>query len=161
MMTQQEALSLFEYRDGNLYWKVQPANCVQAGSKAGVVRKGNGYVQIRYKRRSLMAHRIVFLMHHGYLPPFIDHINGNPQDNRIVNLREATSSQNTHNSKLLGNNTSGVKGVDWQRSVSKWRARVQANGKRVTIGFFETLEEARQAVVAAREQYHGDFARHI
>jgi len=63
---------------------------------------------------------LIFLYHHGYLPKFVDHIDGNKKNNRIENLREATKSQNAMNQKVSTRNTSGIKGVMWHKRDKKW-----------------------------------------
>jgi hypothetical protein len=88
----------------------------------------------------------------------VDHINGIPTDNRICNLRLADNHQNQYNQKLHRDNTSGVKGVC--KVYGKWNARISVAGKRKSLGQFETIEEAASAIMAAREQFHGEFCRH-
>ena len=87
---------LFEYRDGNLYWKFSPSpiNKVKVGDKAGCLSKG--YVKIQYDYKSLKAHRIIWEMFNGKIPTglTIDHINNNREDNRIENLQLLTNKQN-------------------------------------------------------------------
>ncbi len=140
---------LFEYRDGDLYWKP---------SKAGTI-DGSGYVQTGIRGKYFKNHRIIFLMHHGYLPDVIDHVDGNRQNNRIENLREATRSENCYNSRIGSNNTSGAKGVSWVARFNKWRARLYANKTMIHIGYFDSFEKAEQAVIDARLKHHKQFAR--
>lgn len=90
----------------------------------------------------------------------LDHVNGNRKDNRIANLRKATRAQNSSNSKLPHNNTSGFKGVAWHKTNQKWQGYVGFANKRHHVGFFDTPEEADVAVREARETLHGAFARH-
>ncbi len=160
MITQNRLHELFFYKDGWLYRKVS-RGCAKQGTRVGslLVDKqrryrcdvdGNGYY----------LHRLIFLYHHGYLPERIDHINGNPEDNRIENLREATQSQNMMNSKLYCTNTSGVKGVCYDKVTKTWMAYVGINYKRVWLGRHKTFEEAKQAVLKAREKHHKEFAKH-
>ena len=89
-----------------------------------------------------------------------DHINGNGLDNRRSNLRPATASQNNCNARLSSRNSSGVKGVTWHVGVRKWQAAVRLAGKTHYVGIFDSLDDAAQAVAAAREQIHGPFANH-
>jgi hypothetical protein len=79
------AQELFENIDGSLYWKSNYRKS-RIGKKAGVPHS-KGYVQVTYKTKLYMEHRIVFLMHYGYVPQLIDHINGNKADNKILNLQ--------------------------------------------------------------------------
>ena len=99
-------------------------------------------------------------MHKGYLPKTIDHINGDKLDNRIENLRAATVGQNQHNRKTNANNTSGYKGVSWNKGCNKWLSQIKLEGKRIHLGYFDNLEEAAEVVRKAREELHGDFAHH-
>lgn len=108
MITQNRILELFEYRDGGLFWKVKPAKQIAVGSKAGC-KNSHGYCVVRADGVLYGAHRIIFLMHHGYLPDYIDHADGNRLNNSIDNLREATASENCYNKSAQSNNTSGEK----------------------------------------------------
>jgi hypothetical protein len=89
----------------------------------------------------------------------IDHINGDPLDNRWSNLREATQSQNNWNTRLSRNNTSGYKGVSWHKGERKWDATIMAYGKSHFLGRFKTKEEARDAYIDASKKLHGEFSR--
>jgi len=155
---------LFEYdkETGNLIWKIKPSskgNRVKVGDIAGTV-KSHGYLCVGINYNSYRAHRLIFLMHKGYLPKTIDHINGDRLDNRIENLRAVTASQNQHNRKTNANNTSGYKGVGWIKTKKKWRARITLEGKKIHLGYFDNVEEAAEVVRKAREELHGVFANH-
>lgn len=89
----------------------------------------------------------------------VDHKNGDGIDNRRCNLRLATLSQNRQNAKLRKDNCVGSKGVHFDKQHRKYRARIQANNKRIEIGLFRTVEEARKAYEQSAKQYHGEFAR--
>jgi hypothetical protein len=141
----------FYYKDGSLYR-------IKTGKIAGTVRK-DGYVQIKLNYKFYLAHRLIYLFHFNELPKFIDHIDGNPQNNRIENLREVNKSQNGQNAKKWKNNTSGVKGVDFVKKRNKWRVRIQFNGVAKHIGLFDDLELAELASQEARDKYHGQYAR--
>lgn len=162
MITQELVRNLFDYKDGNLFRK-QSVPKAKAGTKAGVLMtdKTTGYT--RYKvginNKEYYVHRIIFLYHHGYLPKIIDHINGDASDNRIENLRPANQSQNLSNAKLSTANTSGIKGVYWDKKLKKWRAKVMLNYKSICIGSYATLEEAAKAVTIKRKELHKEFAR--
>ena len=162
MITQKRLHDLFEYReDGNLIRKVRVASNAKVGDIAGSPNdRGYWLVNIEYER--CKVHRLIFLYHHGYLTPGmdIDHIDGNPGNNRIENLREVTHTQNIQNSKINSRNTSGVKGVYWDKQRSKWRAGIRVEGKKTDLGSYNTLKEAEAAVKGAREKYHGEYARH-
>jgi hypothetical protein len=88
----------------------------------------------------------VFLWHHGWLPEQIDHIDRDPKNNRIENLRPATPYENRMNQGLRKTNKVGVTGVCWHKSSKKWQARKHIAGKRVDLGRFDSLEDAIKAV---------------
>ncbi len=156
--TQEQVKSLFNYKDGDLYWKKSlTKNHFELNKKAGSLR-GNKYLRVFINKKSYANHRIIFLYHYGYLPKFIDHIDNNKLNNKIENLREATVQQNNCNTKLRKDNTSGIKGV--HKVQKKWLVRVQINNKRKIIGRFDDLELAELVAIEARNKYHKEFARH-
>lgn len=156
MITQEEALYYFEYQNGKVYWKVGKKGA-RKKQEAGTLTP-LGYRQVMCNGVFILVHRLVYLMHHGYLPKEIDHINGKRDDNRIENLRATTRSQNMWNRKLNKNNTSGIKGVT--KLKDKWAARVCTNSKLKHIGVFDTIEEAKKAVEEYRTEHHKEYARH-
>lgn len=159
MITQADALELFEYRDGSLYWKSSPNNNVPVGSVVGCPNK-TGAVRTNIRGKWYLVHRIIFLMFYGYAPQCIDHINRDRSDNHIENLREATLSQNQYNRVAQRNNTSGIKNVSWNVAMKKWGVSLQVNKKLMRFGFFEDLELASLVAVEAREKYHKLFVNH-
>lgn len=89
----------------------------------------------------------------------VDHINGNPLDNRKCNLRVCTFEENQRNRTTLNkNNTSGYRGVSWDRFRKKWVAQLSLKYKHVYLGRFSDIEDARKAVKLAIVEKHGDFA---
>ena len=152
--------SLFDYRDGVLYWKQDCGNKSKAGTAAGYLCKSSGYQMVGINRKQYLAHRIVFAWHNGYMPTEIDHIDGNPLNNAIENLRESSREANMQNTKLRSDNKSGVKGVMWHKTNKKWAAVVKCNGKINHIGYFADLETAAEAVRVARLNLHKEYANH-
>jgi len=148
---------LFEYLDGTLVWKVTNSNRAKAGTIAGT-EKEHGYRSLRINRKPFHVHRIIFLWHHGYLPNVVDHIDGNPRNNCIENLREATFKQNQGN-RRKSDRGSTPKGVDWKPRTGKWQARITINGKQKYLGVFATAEDAHAAYTKAAGEYFGVFAR--
>ena len=157
-LTQTQVLEMFSYADGKLYWRKKTSKKTVVGSEAGTTRKNDGYRQIMINYCVYRTHRLVYLYHYGLVPEIIDHMNQNPADNRIENLRSATRAENAYNCKLRPDNTSGVKGVTWCKNKLKWVARLYANRRCVNLGRFANMQDAISAVMAARIQYHGAFA---
>ena len=89
----------------------------------------------------------------------VDHEDGNGLNNQRSNLRSATRAENQWNVRLRRDNTSGVKGVTWDRQAGKWLVRIRVNGKRINLGHFGDLDDAAAAYAEAALVYHGDFAR--
>ena len=159
IITQEYLHSIFNYRDGILYWKIKPSNAVNIGDVAGCLDKNNYFrVTIFYKLYGV--HRIIFFMHNNYLPKIIDHIDGNPKNNNINNLREANNCSNMWNSKLHSRNTSKYKNVIFRKERNKWTCRFKVNGKNIMRGAFNTAEEANLYAINLRNELHGEFANH-
>jgi len=89
----------------------------------------------------------------------VDHENGDGLDNRRSNLRVATKDQNQQNVRCKSNNTSGFKGISWDRNARKWGARLEVSKRRIYLGLFEDAEDAARAYDAAALEHHGEFAR--
>ena len=122
--------------------------------------KEGGYVVIRVNFQLYRAHRLAWFYTHGEWPlGEIDHINGDPSDNRIANLRLATSSNQRMNARRRSDNTSGTKGVWFDKRRGQWIAEIRANGKKHHVGQFATLLEAKGARIGAAVRLHGVFAR--
>jgi hypothetical protein len=150
---------IYEYRDGSLFWKVANSNVVKIGDRAGYITK-HGYRKVMMNGRQLYEHRVIFFMHNGYMPKEIDHIDGNKLNNKIENLREVTHSQNAMNVKKFVTNTSGVKGVCWDKARKKWMVRISVNNKCINIGRYDDLELAELVAIEARDKYHNQYAKY-
>lgn len=127
-----------------------------AGSKGA-----NGYMQIKVAGKVYYQHRLAWYLHFGYWPENqIDHINGVKTDNRISNLRLATNKQNAQNTGLRRDNTSGVRGVYYEKGrKSPWKARIKIDGKFKFLGYFVTKGEAETAYQTAAEEHFAAFKR--
>lgn len=127
-----------------------------AGKPAGYA-DARGYVQVAIERKLYLAHRVIWKMAHGTDPPkFIDHRDGNPSNNRLENLRAADHAENMAN-------RGRIKGKELPRSIFKMRdgfqVKLSARKKRIHVGTFATLDEAREAQRVALVEYFGTFAR--
>lgn len=157
--------SLFEYKDGELYWKVSKGTA-KAGAKAGTKKpygtnNADIYEFVTVDGKEYPAHRLIFEMFHGYAPEFVDHIDRNPLNNKIENLRAASKSENLCNRGATSLNTSGFKGVHFDKQKNKWAAEIVKEGKRTRLGFFSTAEEASAAYEAGSKAIHGEFSPFI
>jgi hypothetical protein len=152
-----EALS-YDPETGDFHWIRPSATNVFPGDLAG--NRSHGYWVIRVDIHQYAAHRLAWLYVHGRWPAaFIDHINGDPGDNRLANLREATNAQNTRNSGRRSNNTSGYKGVTWNRAARKWAAQIRDGKRYLHLGTYTDPAEAHAAYCRAAAELHGEFAR--
>ena len=143
--------------NGGLLWKRNGSGKVKKGARAGWEDKE--YRRIKVMRRTYLEHRLVFLLHHGFLPECIDHINCNPMDNRIENLRAASTAENMRNARKLQTTASGVKGVTLHAPTKKWKVRITVDSKQLYFGLFEDIELAELVATEARLLHHGSFAR--
>lgn len=162
--SQTEINAALHYEEGVLTWKSRDVPRVDtqfAGKVAGCERV-DGYIGVAWKERRILAHRLIWIMHNGAIPDslFVDHINRVRKDNRIENLRLCSVSENACNSKLRSDNTSKVKGINWDTQRNKWRARVAFKGKTFNAGFYNDLNDAADAIRIKREQIHKEFAAH-
>lgn len=157
MITQELLQRLFEYKEGNLIRKVKTGTTTQVGDIAGTILN-TGYRSICVKGKQQLAHRLIFLYHHGYLPKYIDHINNDRLDNRIENLRECTNQQNGFNSNR-GRGKSRYKGVAWSKGSRKWRAYINNHYKQLHLGLFTCEHEAAKAYNKKARELYGEFAK--
>lgn len=170
MPTQAELLELLRYEpeSGNLYWRARPRErfkhvqqwhywnetyadkpafeIITRGYKAGTL----------FKRRYL-AHRIIHKMMFGTDAETIDHVNGDPSDNRLTNLRSVPHIENCHNQKRRNTNLSGCTGVCWvnhARRQSNWLAFIKVSGKLIYLGYHEEYDDAVAARKAGERKYN-------
>lgn len=147
MISKDDISRIFVYENGGLFRR--------SNLKRGYKRP-DGYIYTRILGKSYPEHRLVFLLHNDFLPEQVDHINGNRSDNRIENLRQATHAQNCMNRKPMSKNS---KGCYWQAKRKKWIAQIGYEGKRITIGYFDTEQEAAFAYAKKSKELHGDYSR--
>lgn len=155
-VTAERLRELLDYNPATGVFKWKPtAQKRTKGLVAGSKHRG-WYWIIAIDKRQYLAHRLAWLYVHGRWPlDQIDHVNGIRFDNRIANLREATTIQNRQNRKPK---VAGLKGV-W-KYYNRWRARIYANGKCIWLGTFSTQEAASAAYREAAIKHHGEFARY-
>jgi len=157
---------LHEYFDynpetGKVTWKKRThpnAKRIKIGGETGSPST-YGYLYIHIFGVSYMAHRLIWKWMTGKEPwDEIDHIDCNVSNNTWVNLREATSTQNSQNIRIKATNTHGNKGIT-QLPSGSWRAMIGINYKRISIGVYKTKEEALKARIEYAEKVGKEFAR--
>lgn len=161
----------YDESTGNLIWKSRtPRNGVAfnsrcagkvAGCKSTAKKRvgARGPVMVLVNYHHTTAHRIIWEMHYGPVPEglTIDHIDRDPHNNRLSNLRLATYEENNRNRGSFRHNKSGVKGVFWEKDRSLWKAVIYKSGKLILIGRFRDIEEARMARETAEIKYFGEY----
>lgn len=131
------------------------------GTIAGGV-SSSGYHSVWILGKTYQAHRLAFLYVTGNFPAqVVDHIDGNKLNNIWTNLRMCSQVENTYNRKLNKDNTSGTKGVYFNKARQKWVVQVRGQGKSGYLGLYDSLELANLVATEARELYHGAYARHL
>lgn len=146
-------IDYFYVIDGMLYWKNIKTNRSKNGGLAGGVC-GLGYMQCFFQGKSYKVHRLIWKMYHGLDPVGnIDHIDGNPLNNNIDNLRVVGQLENGRNTKFYKNNTSGTMGIYQHKGSSKWFSSIKVNGKSEYLGTFTEKSEAINARKEAEIKY--------
>lgn len=132
-----------------------------AGTEALGKLDRKGYKVGKIFTVTYQSHRIIWLLHTGEQPDFIDHINGNKSDNRITNLRSVPWSENALNRPMPRNNKSGAIGVHWCNSNKWWVAQISIGGKQRQLGVFGNKEDAiaRRAVAEKEMGFHENHGR--
>lgn len=163
MLTQERLSEILDYDPiaGLVRWKAHQTSGKKAGNIASYYG-GAGYSCVRVDGKRYRLHRLIWFMQTGSWPvQQIDHVNGIRNDNRWLNLREATSSQNCANTIHKGS-FSGLKGAHYRpkrRGSKKWTSSIVKNRKSIYLGAFATPEEAHSAYALAAAKLHGEFAR--
>jgi hypothetical protein len=168
LLTQHEVKNRVTYDSltGIFIWKPIPVthwshsgwNNRCANKEAGC-RTRSGYQVLALNNVLYFAHRVAWLYETGAWPSgVIDHIDGDPANNKFSNLRDSTQQQNTCNAKISSNNTSGVTGVR-QSSKGKWLASIMVNRETIWLGSFDDKQKAVEARAAAETFYFGEYHR--
>jgi len=158
MITQKELKEILHYnpKTGVFVWKVRP--CHNSHSKAWDIagcRIHIGYIVISFKSKVYYAHRLAWLYIYGGWPKDqIDHVNHRRDDNRLINLREATNKSNGRNQSFSLSNTSGITGICWNKKAKRWIAQMTFNNKNMYLGCFKGKFEAMCARKSAENKYN-------
>lgn len=149
-MSKEWARFYFEYKNGELVRRFARRS-YRAGSYAGTITS-NGYLAVTVSKKVYLVHRVVWAYFNGDTEFMIDHKNGNKLDNRIENLREATSQQNNRNRK-------NAKGVTYVKKSKKWQAQICVSGKAIYLGTYSNKKDALSARRNAELKYFNEFAK--
>ena len=143
---------------GLIRWKIDHTRGIKVGDVAGN-KNGKGYLRFQFQGKFYQAHRVAWLLYYGQYPSqWIDHINGDPTDNRICNLRQATPSQNALNRRAsVGSSSSGAVGVCWHRRLKKWQVMVCGQ----YLGIFASRQAAIKTVIAYRRKHYPEFSQTV
>lgn len=153
---------LFDYcpASGKLIWRYNPSKTMQvngrmAGKYAGSIDK-KGYVRVHLNGKQYPAHRIIWKLAYGEIPTdlMIDHIDGDPKNNRLDNLRLCTNSQNQFN---RGNTSKKDRPKGVYKARGKFKAEITINKQRIYLGSFPTVEQAEQRYNEFAADHHGEF----
>lgn len=147
----------YDPKTGVFTRKIRTSNSVHIGDVTGYLNS-KGYLQIHVNGKLYLAHRLAWFYVYGVWPKcLIDHKDTNRSNNRILNLREATNHQNLCNRSAQANNTSGEKGVSWDKQKRKYRAVIMVLRKQKFLGYFKTVKEAAVAYSDAAHKLQGEF----
>ena len=141
-----------------LIWEGNKHYLTPDGNPSGTLNK-RGYYQTYVRGKIYLNHRLIFFMVHGFEPEIVDHIDNNPLNNHPDNLRAATKQENQCNCDKRSNNTSGYKGVSFDKRRGTWYGQVGSHGDIYSTPSFHTAEECHEAVKALRDSLHGCFSR--
>lgn len=161
-LTQEYVKEIFDYKEGLLYWKIKKQRTF-IGKIAGHIQSCREDTYRRYvyfDGNFYIAARVIFMWHNGYFPIQVDHIDRNPLNDNIENLRAATWAQNQQNKRSAKNSTSKYKGVHCRNNITanRWVATIYINGKNKILGNFSNEHDAATMYNAAALIHHGEFA---
>jgi hypothetical protein len=141
----------YSFKNGCFYHTSSKGGMVK-GARAGWKSDSRGYRRMFVLGTHQYEHRMSFLIHYGWLPDEVDHINGNKSDNQPSNLRAVSRSMNNYNKPLQPNNKSGAIGVSWHKKAGKWAVRLKENGKYPSFGLYEDKQRAISVAKTERER---------
>jgi hypothetical protein len=158
ILTHARLRELLDYNaeTGVFTWRVSRQGHCKAGSAAGA-RRHDGYIRICVDQRRVWGHRLAWFYVHGEWPSQqIDHINGNPSDNRMCNLRDVAPRTNMENERRARRRKNGgsLLGAHWSTTWERWKSSIITGGKQIHIGWFDTEQQAHDAYIAAKRRLH-------
>lgn len=160
--TQARLQELLEYspETGELRWLKRRKGVPYDGAPAGC-KSGDGYLKVSVDGTQHRAHQLIWCYVTGEWCEFIDHADTDGLNNRWLNLRKSTVTENNRNvnNKKKPTSPSPLKGAYLDKRRDKWHSRIVVDHSTKFLGFFDTAEEAHAAYVRAATELHGDFAR--
>ena len=162
MITQEELKKTIVYDPdtGLMRWLISPSAGVKIGDIAGSKSengRGKSYVKVRLKGSNYYAHRLAWLYMSGSLPQGeIDHVDGDGQNNKLINLRSVSRKDNMRNRKKPSHNKSGVSGVHWNKEINKWVVQIVSDKKKFTVGYYGDINDA----IRSRKEAENKFGYH-
>jgi hypothetical protein len=167
----------YDPETGKLYWLPRPIEMFQptktrsqegscaawnrrfAGKQALIYQHPSGHMYGKVLEVHISAHRVIWCLVYGYWPNVIDHINRQPSDNRLCNLRDGSHKDNCRNFPVRRDNKWGRVGICWNEKHPRWWARITVDGKTFSLGFFKSFDAACKARDLA-ERKHGFHPNH-
>ncbi len=153
---------LIELVDGKLYWLprgIKNWDTCNAGKEAFTTNR-SGYKAGQIFGKKYLAHRVIWALHYGEWPTkHLDHVDGNPLNNLIDNLRESSQQENMFNRRPSANKSSAFKGVSWHKNSKKWRSYITVDDKHISLGYFNEEVAAAKAYDVAAKVLFGAFAK--
>lgn len=150
---------IFEYSEDGAFVERGKRKRHAAGEKTSGWVEGHGYRRLYVSGKTYLLHRLIYFYHHGVMPKFIDHIDGDKTNNRIENLRECTHAENMANRRKLKVTSSKYRGVVFLPNRRAWAAIGRHNKKSYYIGYFKNENEAAEAFNEFAKEKYGAFAR--
>jgi len=151
--SQSKLKNLFNYdKSTGILTRVIDRGKALKGDLAGHIDKRTGYLRIKIDYELYYGHRIAWIIHYGYDPEHqIDHIDRNPLNNAIDNLREVSQYCNMRNTGNPKNNVSKIKGVHWDKKSKKWKAYIIVINRHCHLGLYDDFSDAVLARLAAEQ----------
>lgn len=146
----------YDKNSGIFTWKKSLRGPVKAGDQAGY-KRSDGYIKIKIDGSGVWAHRLAWFYVHGSWPTnFIDHINGDPSDNRMCNIRDVAPIVNSQNERAGRRRKNGgtLIGAHWSSIWRRWKSSICTNGEVKHIGWFDTEEQAHAAYISSKRLLH-------
>ena len=149
----------FRYNKGKLYWRKHKGVPTAVRGRLAGSLDDKGYMRIKVDGKKYRRHRLVYLLHHGSVPRYVDHIDGSPANDNVSNLRGCDHTQNMQNCRTRTDSKTGIRNVYHNKAAGTYSVIITANKIAYYLGTFKDKLAAKAIAEAARSVYHGEFAR--